>query len=76
MSRIFTKSLVAASALVLFCGAAQARNFFEQAGIDIGNGVKAVGRIVAPPAPAPKPAPGPMSPCTSAPGACGTAPKG
>jgi hypothetical protein len=81
MTSIFSKALVAVAIFALASGAAQATGFFEQALTDLGNGVKVVAPVVAPPsAPGPttpsKP-PAPMSPCPVTRGsACGSAPNG
>ncbi|WLA83211.1 hypothetical protein [Bradyrhizobium elkanii] len=79
MTSIFSKTLVAASFFVFAVGAAEARGFLEQAVIDAGNGIKAVGNVIVPPKPAPsepnKGPSSPMGPCTVAPGACEAPPK-
>jgi hypothetical protein len=58
-------------------GTVQATNFFEQAVIDAGNGLKAITPSAPAPAPAPtRPAPRPpMGPCTKGPNACDSSSK-
>lgn len=73
MTSIFSKTLVAASAFMFVAGAAEAKSFIKQAGIDLGNGARS---ILPRPSPQPKAPPAPMSPCTVKPGACGKPGKG
>jgi hypothetical protein len=74
VTRIVSKTLIAASFFVIAAGAAEARGFLEQAVVDAGNGVKAVGSVIVPAKSAPnQPTRGPsqpMGPCTISPGSC------